>query len=283
MTQAFIRLTFCDINSAVALCVKPGKRSSTIGRLLLTCLAALLMLASSADARASAVEDLIESGDALLAAEDRFPQSFEQALSLYQQAAALLPQTALPYVRMANVCLALGDGATEKDSSLAWYKLGQQSAEKAVRYQETSADAHFLLAANRGNVVNLLPFWKVSPAVLADLETHLLRSLALEPGHAGANHMMGMLLYRTPGPLRMLLVGKREEVEKYLLRSVESDPDMGRARFDLMQYYVQAGHPAQARVQAQALLLLSHPSPRRIWAEEYRPAAEQLLKNLPNS
>jgi hypothetical protein len=246
-------------------------------------LAAFLILAASTYVSASSVEDLIKRGDALLSAEDKFPQSFEEALSLYRQATALQPQAVLPYLRMASVYLALGDGTHDKDSSLAWYKLGQQAAEKALSYQENSADAHFLLAANHGNVVNLLPFWKVSPAVLADLEKHLLRSLALEPGHARANHMMGMLLYRAPGPLRLLLVGKREDVEKYLLRSVEADPNFARARFDLMQFYVKTGHPAQALAQAQALLLLPHPSPRRAWAEEYRPAAEQLLKDLPAS
>jgi TPR repeat protein len=251
-------------------------------RCLIVYLAAFLILATSAYVIASP-EDLIEQGDALLSAEDRFPQSFEEALSLYRQASVLQPRAAPAYLRMASVCLALGDGAKDKDKSLTWYKLGQQMAEQALSYQETSADAHFLLAANRGNVVNLLPFWKVSPAVLADLEKHLFRALALEPGHARANHMMGMLLYRAPGPLRLLLVGKRDDVEKYLLRSVESDPSFAHARFDLMQFYVQTGHPAQARIQAQALTLLTHPSPRRIWAEEYRPAAEQLLKTLPAS
>jgi tetratricopeptide (TPR) repeat protein len=285
MTQAFIPLTFCGINSAVAPCVKPERRSSTIGRHLIIYLAAFLILATSAYAGAPAVEDLIKRGDALLSAEDRFPQSFEEALALYREASGLQPGTALAYLRMASVCLALGDGtkAKDNDKSLAWYKLGQEMAETALSYQENSSDAHFLLAATRGNVVNLLPFWKVSPAIIGDLEKHLLRSLALEPRHARANHMMGMLLYRTPGPLRLLLVGKRGEVEKYLLRSVESDPGFAQARFDLMQFYMQTGHPAQARAQAQALLDLPRPSPRRIWAEEYRPAAEQLLKDLPAS
>jgi hypothetical protein len=252
-------------------------------RSLLVCLAAFQIIATSTYVGASALEDLIERGDALLLAEDRFPQSFEQALSLYRQASALQPQNARLYLRMASVCLALGDGTKDKDASLAWYKLGQQMAEKALNFQEKSADAHFLLAANRGNVVNLLPFWKVSPAVLAELEKHLLRALALEPGHARANHMMGMLLHRTPRPLRLLLLGKHAEVEGYLLRSVDADPNFAQARFDLMQYYVQTGRPAQARTQAQALVALPHPSPRGTWADEYRPAAEQLLKTLPAS
>jgi tetratricopeptide (TPR) repeat protein len=252
-------------------------------RTLLVSLAAFQIIATSAYVGASAVEDLVARGDALLLAEDGFPQSFEQALSFYRQASAVEPRNTRVYLRMASVCLALGDGTKDKDATLAWYKLGQQMAEKALNFQETSADAHFLLAANRGNVVNLLPFWKVSPGVLAELENHLLRALALEPAHARANHMLGMLLYRTPRPLRLLLLGKREEVEGYLIRSVEADPNFAQARFDLMQFYVQTGRLAQARTQAHALVLLRHPSPRRTWADQYRPAAEQLLQSLPPS
>ena len=130
-------------------------------------------------------------------------------------------------------------------------------------------------------MVNLLPFWKVSPTIVADLEKHLLRALALDPRHARANHMMGMLLYRTPGPLRLLLAGKRDQVESYLLRSVESDPNFAEARLDLAQFYQETGRPAQARIQAQAILAMTDPSSRRVWMEKYRPAAEALLKTLP--
>ncbi len=257
---------------------------SSYGRLIRS-LAVFFVVATQASLNAASVEELIERGDALLLVEERFPQSFEEALALYREASGLQPRPALAYRRMASACLALGDGTKDKDKdkSLAWYEQGQQAAETALSYQENSADAHFLLAATRGNVVNLLPFWRVSPAVIGDLEKHLLRSLDLEPRHARANHMMGMLLYRTPGPLRLMLVGKRGEVEKYLLRSVEYDPGFAQARFHLMQFYVQTGQPAQARTQAQALVNLVNPSPYRIWAEEYRPAAEQLLKNLPAS
>jgi len=89
-----------------------------------------------------------------------------------------------------------------------------------------------------------------------------------------------MLLYRTPGPLRLLLVGKRDQVESYLLKSVESDPNFAGARFDLAKFYQETGRPSQARTQAQAILALTDPSPRRVWMEKYRPAAEALLKNL---
>lgn len=241
----------------------------------------VVAIAAASPLPAATVPQLIEQGDRLQQDEEKFPQSFEQALSLYRQASAMQPGAAAPYIRIAEVCLALGNGVKEKDKSLAWYRQGEQAAEEAIQHQENSADAHFLLAANRGKAVNLLPFWKVSPTILADLEKHLQRALALDPSHARANHMMGMVLYRTPGPLRLLLTGKRDEAEGYLLRSVESDPNAPDARLDLAQFYKETGRPAQARIHAEAVLAPHNASPRRARNEKSRPAAEALLKSLP--
>jgi tetratricopeptide (TPR) repeat protein len=241
-----------------------------------------IAIAAASPLPAATVAELIEQGDRLQQDEEKFPQSFEQALALYRQASTIQPGAAAPYIRIAEACLALGDGVKEKDKSLAWYRQGEHAAEEAIQRQENSADAHFLLAANRGKMVNLLPFWKVSPTIVADLEKLLQRALALDPNHARANHMMGMVLYRTPGPLRLLLTGKREEVEGYLLRSVKSDPNSPGARLDLAQFYKETGRPAQARTHAEAILALHGSLPRRTGNEKSRSAAEALLKSLPS-
>lgn len=241
---------------------------------------AILTVTAAPELDAATVQELISQGDRLLQAEDKFPHSFEQALVLYRQAVRMEPDNALPYLRVATACLALGDGV--KENPLVWYEQGERAAEKAMTVEENSPDAHFLFAANKGNVVNLRPFWKVSPGVVAELETHLLRALALSPRHSRANHMMGMLLYRTPGPLRLLLVGTRDQAESYLVRAVEADPNFTEARFDLARFYTETGRPDQARRHAQAILTMSNPTPRRVWVEKYRPAAEKLLKTLPS-
>lgn len=224
-------------------------------------------------------QELIEQADNLVRADANFPESLHQALALYERAVAIDSQAWIPYVKISRVCLGLGDGL--RKDRLTWYERGVQAAEKALARKESSADAHFYFAANRGNAVNLLPIWKVSPGVLSELEDHLLRALALEPNHARANHMMGVLLYKAPGPLRLLMKGKREQVESYLVRSVEADPNFAEARLDLAQFYKDTGRMDGARTQAQAILALTDPTPRRAWVEKYRPAAAELLKNLP--
>lgn len=230
-------------------------------------------------ASAATPSELLEQGDRLTQTDDGFPDSFTRALTLYEQAAALDPRNALPSIRMARTCLALGDWLGKDE--LQWYERGEQAAERALALKEDSAEAHFFLAATRGNVVNLRPFWKVSPTVVADLEKHLLRALELGPRHARALHMMGVLLDETPGPLRLLLAGRKEQVEDYLTRAVEADANRyAYIRWSLVEFYRDAGRPAQTRVQAQALLAMNGPVDRRRWAQKYRPAAEALLKNL---
>lgn len=229
--------------------------------------------------KASTVQELLEQGDRLTQTDEGFPDSFTRALTLYEQAASLDPRNPLPHIRTARACLALGDWLGK--DKLPWYERGEQAAERALALKEASAEAHFFLAANRGNVVNLKPFWKVSPTVIADIEKHLLRALELDPRHARALHMMGVLLDETPGPLRLLLVGRKEQIESYLKRAVEADANRYTyIRWSLVEFYRDTGRPALARAQAQALLAMAAPVDRRMWAETYRPEAEALLKNL---
>ena len=243
------------------------------------CALTLAVLLAPGFAAAAPGQDLLEQGDRLTQTDDGFPDSFTRALALYEQAAALDPRNPLPHIRTARACLALGDWLGR--DKLQWHERGEQAAERALALKEDSAEAHFYLAANRGNIVNLRPFWKVSPTIVADLEKHLLRALELDPRHARALHMMGVMLDETPGPLRLLLHGKKEQVESYLTRAVEADANRhAYIRWSLAEFYRDAGRPVQARVQAQALLAMAHPVDHRLWAERYRPEAEALLKNL---
>ena len=224
--------------------------------------AVLIALASAGAVSAVSVVELLEQGDRLTQSDEGFPDAFLRAVALYEKATALDPQNPVPHIQMARACLALGDWLP--NGNLPWYERGEKAAELALNLKEDSAEAHFYLAANRGKVVNLRPFWKVSPLIAADLEKHLLRALELDPRHARALHMMGILLDRTPGPLRLLLAGKKDQVEDYLKRAMEADADRyAYIRWSLAEFYRDAGRLAQARVQAQALLAMTHPVDRR--------------------
>lgn len=242
-------------------------------------LAGIIVLLNSPEAVATPVaQQLVEEADRLVKSEEPFPESVQRAVSLYEQAAALDPENSLIHERIARACLTLGDGVPAQ--ALSWYERGERAGERAVALNDESADGHFYLAANRGNATNLRPFWRVSPTIVADLERHLQRTLAIQPHHARALHMMGILLYRTPAPLRVLLTGTKEQARNYLLQAVKADPNFAHARLDLAELYRDTGQPLEARAQAQAILAMVSPTDGRDWRVKYRPEAEALLKKL---
>jgi len=227
---------------------------------------------------AATVGDLVAQADRLVEA-DESVQSLQQAIELYQEALRQEPNRADLHVKVAYAALWVGDGTTGGDA-LRWFQLGEQEAERALALNEANADAHFLLAANRGQVANRK---LASPSIVADLEQHLLRAVQLNPRHAFALHMMAILLRDTPFFLRGYLKGSRNDVERYLVTAIEADPNLARARLDLAEYYRSAGQIAKARAQAQAVIEMTNPTQKRRWRETDRPAAEALLKKLPAS
>ena len=93
--------------------------------------------------------------------------------------------------------------------------------------------------------------------------------------------MMGVLLERTPAPLRLSLRGSASDSEEYLLAAIDADPNFSEARLDLARHYASRRQTAQARAQLQAVVQMKSPTRPRAWREKHRPAAEALLKELP--
>ncbi len=234
----------------------------------------ILLLASTAFA--ATAPELLAEANRLAQADDASADTLRRAVELYEQAAQLDARNATIQVKLAAVCLELG--TMVKDGALAAFQRGEQAARRAVELDTTSADGYFLIAASRGRAAKLLPVWKVSPTIVGQLEKDVLRALALDPRHARALHMEGMLLYKTPAPLRAFLEGKKSDVERYLTSAIKVDPNFAAARLDLAEYYVAENRPADARAQAKAVLDMKTDRSRR-----YRSAAEALLRRIPAS
>lgn len=221
--------------------------------------------------------DLTAEAESLVLADERSAVSLEKAVALYTRAAQLEPDKAAIQVKLAEAALQLGDASSD---GLTWYEAGERAAERALALDEASAHAHFLLAANRGHVAKRRSIIETRPSIVADLEQHLARALTLDPRHARALHMMGILLRDTPVLVRFYLKGKRSDVERYLVAAVEADQSFPQARLDLADLYRGTGRPAAARAQAQAVLEMAPPLRGRLWRERYRPAAEAILRRL---
>jgi tetratricopeptide (TPR) repeat protein len=234
----------------------------------------MLLLASSAFA--ATAPELVTQANHLAQADDGSGDTLRRAVELYERAARIDPRDATIHVKLAGACLELGIIA--KDGALAAFERGEQAARRAVQLDEKSADGYFLIAANRGRAVKLLPLWKVSPTIVGQLEKDVLRALALNPRHARALHMEAMLLYKTPAVLRAFLDGKKSDVERYLASAIEADPEFVPARLDLAEFYLAEHRPAEARAQVTAVLHMKTDRSRR-----YRPEAEALLRRIPAS
>ena len=168
------------------------------------------------------VQELIEQAEQVLRAHSSYPDALAQVIPLYRAAIERNSEKALLHRRLAWACLEFG-GLVEVGHT-EWYRCGQQAAERALELDETNAEAHFLYAATTGLLSEQLPFWRISPKTPFELEQHLSRALALDPKHARALNMMGMLLNEVPGPLRLFLHGEKEQAEGYLTQAVDVDP-----------------------------------------------------------
>ncbi|HHZ83365.1 MAG TPA: hypothetical protein EYN18_06410 [Nitrospirales bacterium] len=224
------------------------------------------------------VQELIEQAEQVLRAHSSYPDALAQVIPLYRAAIERNSKKALLHRRLAWACLEFG-GLVEVGHT-EWYRCGQQAAERALELDETNAEAHFLYAATTGLLSEQLPFWRISPKTPFELEQHLSRALALDPKHARALNMMGMLLNEVPGPLRLFLHGEKEQAEGYLTQAVDVDPTSTRLRLLLAEYYHEAGKPRLAAEQAKMILGMTAPKEPWLWHNKHKLDAQALLRNF---
>jgi tetratricopeptide (TPR) repeat protein len=237
-----------------------------------------LVAAWPASAATGKARELVVQADQLQAAPNASDESVRRAIALYEEAAKLEPNSVEIQRKLADAALTMA--AWTSEDKLRWYQLGKTAAERAVALDQNDAEALFLLAANRGQIASLQKDLG-GLFVPQELERLLSRALASNPRHARALHMMGVLLERTPAPLRLSMKGRASDAEKYFVAAVEADPNFSEARLDLAKHYASRRQTAQARAQLQAIVQMKSPTRPRAWREKHRPAAEALLKEQP--
>jgi len=179
-------------------------------------------------------------------------------------------------VHLADLYLDLGDDAySEETKRRAAYDEGARLARRAIDLDESNADAHYLYAANRGCAAQLNGVM-ASAFTISDLKKHVRRALELNPNHAPALHMMGMMLEELP----WVLGGDTDAALSYLTKAVTADPHYTHARLDLGKAYIKRQNVGAARRELNTIL--SQPLPHDLSASEqrYRQEASQLLSSL---
>lgn len=174
-------------------------------------------------------------------------------------------------VRLADVYLDLGDSLVgDQSNRKAAYEEGAKAARVAIEVQERNAEAHYLYAANLGSSAQLTGLM-ASALTVQELKRHVDRALALQPNHAAALHMKGMILEELP----WVLGGDAEGALTHLRRAVAAKPSYVHARLDLAKAYMKRKDSAAARKELDALLsrplsATASASNRRYWEEAQR-------------
>ncbi len=179
-------------------------------------------------------------------------------------------------LRLAELYLDMGDDLfSDKAQRIDAYEQGANSAQHALAQGATSAAAHFLYAANAGSAAELKGLM-ASALMVRDLKAHVSRALELEPNHAPALHMMGMMLEELP----WFLGGDSAAALDHLLRAVAVDPNYAHARLDLAKAYLKRRKVSAAKRELEAIVTMTEPRGRYAWTHRYRPEAERLLAEL---
>ena len=222
---------------------------------------------------------LYQSGSPLSRVADAEPST---GTGLQQQLQALLAQKSERssdpnfLIRLADVYLSLGDDVSiETSKRRASYEEGAKSAHQAIDLQEQNANAHYLYAANLGSAAQLNGLM-ASALTVHDLKRHVKRALELNPNHAPALHMMGMMLEKLP----WFLGGDTEGALTYLRRAVETDPGYIHARLDLARAYANRKDQGAARREIEIILDQPLPTDASASNRRHREEALQLLNSL---
>lgn len=182
-------------------------------------------------------------------------------------------------LRLADVYMSLGDDDSLDISKRgAAYDEGARVARQAMDLQEQNANAHYLYAANLGKAAQLKGTM-ASALTVQELKRQVKRALELNPDHAPALHMMGMMLEELP----WLLGGDAESALTYLRRAVVVDPRYVHARLDLARAYIKRKDSGAARRELEIIVQLPLPSDASANNRRQRKEARELLNSLPAS
>jgi len=122
-----------------------------------------------------------------------------------------------------------GRSSKDRDQRKAHFEQGQAVAERAVALDDNSAEAHFSLFCNMGELMRVDGESLRSVFALRRMMAELDRTLELDPGHVDAMASKGTLLIRLP----RLLGGDAQKGEAMLRDVIRLDPSAFNSRLTL--------------------------------------------------
>lgn len=205
-----------------------------------------------------------------------YPTSLNRQLQELQQASSSQPENEDLLIRLASTYLDAGDDLYQESSQrLEAYETGANFAEQVLALNPRNADAHFLYAANLGLFAQLQGVL-VSAFRIREIKGHVAQALALDPNHAQALHMMGMILDGLP----WFLGGDGPESIGFLERAVAADPFYSHARLNLGKLYLKHDRFQAGIQQLELVTKTQSPRSKYGWSHHHNPEALALLDEL---
>lgn len=160
--------------------------------------------------------------------------------------------------------------ARERTTRLAHFQQGQFLGERAVAADEGSAEAHFALFCNLGELLRIDGESFTSLFGLRRMMNELDRALEINPAYIDALSAKGTLLVKLPS----FLGGNSEKGEQLLQQVVKQAPRAVNARLALARVKCQHGRHEEAALLASDALAIAQKHKRL----EFIPEAEALLE-----
>ena len=185
---------------------------------------------------------------------------------LAQQSTQLLTHGAM------TECYA-GRVTQDRTSRASHFEKGQALAEQAVALDDRSADAHFALFCNLGELMRIDGELSITSVMgFRRMTKELDRTLELAPDHLDALSAKGTFLLRLPS----MLGGDREKGEKLLRYVLLKSPQSVNARLSLAKSYCADGRHSEALSLASEALNLT----QTLRMDDFAPEAVKVLDQL---
>ena len=161
----------------------------------------------------------------------------------------------------------------DRASRVGHFERGQAMGEQAVALDDRSADAHFALFCNLGELMRIDGELSITSVMgFRRMTKELDRTLELAPDHLDALSAKGTFLLRLP----FLLGGDREKGEKLLRYVLLKSPQSVNARLSLAKSYCADGRHSEALSLASEALSLAQA--QRL--DDFAPEAAKVLTQL---
>ncbi len=161
----------------------------------------------------------------------------------------------------------------DRASRVGHFEKGQALAEQAVALDDRSADAHFALFCNLGELMRIDGELSITSVMgFRRMTKELERTLELAPDHLAALSAKGTFLLRLPS----LLGGDKEKGEKLLLYVLLKAPQSVNARLALAKSYCANDRHSEALLLASEALDLAQAQRQ----DDFAPEAAKVLAQL---